>query len=129
MPSPAQHLHKDCEKDDSDDGSEEQVTHGEVLLIQEVAQGEGNGPSKAPIRDDELVLGGQLDNAELVDEPGQDQHTCQEAGRGEVRLSRKSLPLSPSSSLTSWVPQPRSSSSLNPRPQWVFKGFFHLHLF
>lgn len=100
-PSQAQHLHKDCEKDDRDDGSEEQVTHGEVLLVQEVAQGEGDGPSQAPISDDELVLGGQLDNAELVDEPGQAQHTCQGAGRGEVRWPRKPLPLSPFSSLTS----------------------------
>lgn len=78
---PGQHLHKDGEEDDSDDGSEEQVTHGEVLLVQEVAQGEGYGPSKTPVSDDELVLGGQLHNSELVDEPGQAQHTCQGRAR------------------------------------------------
>lgn len=48
-----------------------------MLLVQEVAQREGDGPSQAPIGNYELVLGGQLDNAELVDEPGQDQDTCQ----------------------------------------------------
>ena len=73
----------DCgEKDDGDDGREEQVTHREVLLVQEVAQGEGDGPSQAPVGDDELVLGGQLHDAELVDEPGQAQHACQ---GGEAR--------------------------------------------
>lgn len=82
LPTKAQHLHKDCEEDDGDDGGKEQVTHGEVLLVQEVAQREGDGPSQAAIGDDELVLGGQLDNAELVDEPGQDQDACQGAGRG-----------------------------------------------
>lgn len=55
-----------------------------MLLVQEVAQREGDGPPQAAIGNDELVLGGQLDNAELVDEPGQDQNACQEAGRGEV---------------------------------------------
>ena len=79
---PVQHLHKDGEKDDCDDGREEQVTHREVLLVQEVAQGEGDGPSQAPVGNDELVLGGQLHDAELVDKPGQDQHACQ---GGEVR--------------------------------------------
>ena len=79
---PVQHLHKDGEKDDGDDGREEQVTHRVVLLVQEVAQGEGDGPSQAPVGDDELVLGGQLHDAELVDEPGQAQHACQ---GGEAR--------------------------------------------
>lgn len=50
-----------------------------MLLVQEVAQREGDGPSQAPIGDDELVLGGQLHDAELVDEPGQAQH-AQHAG-------------------------------------------------
>lgn len=78
---PVQHLHKDGEEDDGDDGCEEQVTHGEVILVQEVAQGEGDGPPQASIGDDELVLGGQLHDAELVDEPGQAQHACQGRGR------------------------------------------------
>ena len=91
---PVQHLHKDGEEDDSDDGSEEQVTHGEVLLVQEVAQGEGDGPSQASVGNDELVLGGQLHNSELVDEPGQAQHTCQ--GRaGRVSNCPQPLPASP----------------------------------
>jgi hypothetical protein len=79
-----------------------------VLLVQEVAQREGDGPSQAPIGNDELVLGGQLDNAELVDEPGQDQDTCQGAGGGEVRRSRKLLPLRPTVQPAHSVPGSRS---------------------
>ena len=91
-PALAQHLHKDGEEDDGDDGSEEQVTHGEVLLVQEVAQREGDGPSQAPIGDDELVLGGQLHDTELVDEPGQAQHPCR--GRQGVMRVRSGCPQS-----------------------------------
>lgn len=85
---PGQHLHKDGEEDDGDDGGEEQVAHGKVLLVQEVAQGEGDGAAQAPVGDDELVLGRQLHDAELVDEPGQAQHTCPGGGRSEKQSGR-----------------------------------------
>ena len=72
---PVQHLHKDGEKDDGDDGREEQVTHREVLLVQEVAQGEGNGASQAPVGNDELVLEGQGNCPEPVNDLSQDEDT------------------------------------------------------
>lgn len=47
-----------------------------MFFVQEVAQGEGNGPTKAPVGDDELVLGRELHDSELVDEPCEAQYTC-----------------------------------------------------
>lgn len=69
------YLNKDSEEDDSDDGSEEHLSHGKVVLIQQEAKGEGDGTSEATVRHNELVLGCQLDDAELVDHVGQTNHT------------------------------------------------------
>lgn len=46
-----------------------------MLLIQQEAQREGDGAAQAAVRNDELVLGGQLDDAELVDKEGQTDNT------------------------------------------------------
>lgn len=69
------HLNKDCEEDDGDDGREEHVSHGKVLLLKQEAEGEGDGATQAAVGHDELVLGRQLDDAELVDHEGQTNHT------------------------------------------------------
>lgn len=61
------YLNKDSEEDNSDDGSKEHLSHGEVLPLQQEAEGEGDGPSQATVGNNELVLGGQFDDAELVD--------------------------------------------------------------
>lgn len=69
------HLNEDGEEDDGDDGGEEHPSHGKVLLLQQEAQGEGDGTSEAAVRNDELVFGGQFDDAELVDDKGQTDDT------------------------------------------------------
>lgn len=69
------YLNKDSEEDNSDDGSKEHLSHGKVILVQQEAKGEGDGTSQATVSHDELVLGGQLDDAELVDHEGQTNHT------------------------------------------------------
>lgn len=48
-----------------------------MLLLQQEAQREGDGTTQAAVRNDELVLGGQLDDAELVDKVGQTDNTCE----------------------------------------------------
>lgn len=74
MDWPSTHLYKHGEEDFGNDGGEEHGPHGEVVLVQQVAQGEGNGPSQATVGHNELVLGGQLDDAELVDDKGKAHH-------------------------------------------------------
>lgn len=69
------HLNEDGEEDDGDDGGEEHLPLGKVLLLQQEAQREGDGAAQAAVRNDELVFGGQLDNAELVDKEGQTDNT------------------------------------------------------
>lgn len=69
------YLHKDREEDNSDDGSEEHFSHGKPTIVQQEAEGEGNGASQATIGYNELILGGQLDNAEIVDDVGQANHS------------------------------------------------------
>lgn len=83
------YLDKDSEEDDSDDGSEEHLSQGcpKVILIQQEAQGEGDGASQATICHYELVLGGQLDNTELVDHECQTNHACKGQHDEKLRLS------------------------------------------
>jgi len=69
------HLNEDREEDDGDDGRQEHLPHGEQLLVEQEAQREGDGASQAAVGHDELVLGRQLDDAELVDDVGQADHT------------------------------------------------------
>jgi len=49
-------------------------------MIQKEATGEGNGSSQSTIGDDELILGGQFDYAELVDYVRQTNHTWKREG-------------------------------------------------
>lgn len=44
-------------------------------LVQQEAKGEGDGTSQATVCHNELVLGGQFDDTELVDHEGQTNHT------------------------------------------------------
>lgn len=69
------YLNKDSEEDNSDDGSKEHLSHGKVILVQQEAKGKGDGTSQATVGHNELVLGGQLDDTELVDEVGQTDDT------------------------------------------------------
>lgn len=69
------HLHKDGEEDDRDDSCDEHVSRREVVLIEQVDQGESDCSSQAAIRYDELVLGGELYYAEFVDHEGQTDDT------------------------------------------------------
>lgn len=46
-----------------------------MLLLEQEAKGEGDGTSQATIGNNELVLRGQLNNAELVDDESQTNHT------------------------------------------------------
>lgn len=46
-----------------------------MILLQQEAQGEGDGTSEATVRNDELVFGGQFDDTELVDDKGQTNNT------------------------------------------------------
>lgn len=62
------YLNKDSEENNSDDGSEEHLSHRKVILVQQEAEGEGNGTSQATIGNDKLVFRGQLDNSELIDD-------------------------------------------------------------
>lgn len=45
-----------------------------MVIGQQEAQGVGNGPSQATVRHDELVLFGQLDDAELVNDVREAHH-------------------------------------------------------
>lgn len=69
------YLHKDGEEYHCDDCGEKHVSHWEMLMFQEVAEREGNGPSQATVGNDELILWAQLHNAKFVDEPRQPQYT------------------------------------------------------
>lgn len=69
------YLNEDREEDDGDDGGEEHLSQGEELLLQQEAKGESDGTSQATVGDNELVLGCQFDDAELVDHVGQTYHT------------------------------------------------------
>lgn len=80
------YLNKDSEEDNSDDGSEEHLSHGNVILVQQEAKGKGNGTSQATVGNDELVFRGQLDNAELVDEVSQNNHTWDGQHNDKPRL-------------------------------------------
>ncbi len=68
-------LHKHREEDDSDDGGEEHVSHGEVISPQQVDQGEGDRSSQSTVSYDKLVLRGEFDDTELVDHEGQADNT------------------------------------------------------
>lgn len=78
------HLNEDGEEDDGDDGGEEHLPLGKVLHLQQEAQREGDGAAQAAIRNDELVFGGQLDDAELVDKEGQADNTWGKKRRAEL---------------------------------------------
>lgn len=98
--STATNLHEHGEEDDSDDGSEEHVPHAEVVVVQQVAQGEGDGSPQAPVGDDELVLRRQLHDPELVDEPGEDKDTW---GSSTVLREWSRIPSSPREPALPWV--------------------------
>lgn len=68
-------LHKYSEEDDSDDGSEEHVSHGEVMGVEQVDQGEGDRSSQSTVSYNKLVLSGEFHNTELVDDEGQADNT------------------------------------------------------
>ena len=67
------HLNKDCEEDNSDDGSEKQVLHS--AIGQKEPQGESNCPSQATISNNELILFRQLHNTELIYDECQANHS------------------------------------------------------
>lgn len=69
------HLNEDGEEDDSDDGRQEHVSHGEVAFVQQKSQRESDCPTQAAVRYNKLVLGGQFDDAELVNYGGQPNDT------------------------------------------------------
>lgn len=96
----ATNLHEHGEEDDSDDGSEEHVPHAEVVVVQQVAQGEGDGSPQAPVGDDELILRRQLHDPELVDEPGEDEDTW---GSSTVLCEWSRIPSSPREPALPWV--------------------------
>lgn len=56
-----------------------------MLLLQQEAQGEGDGTSEATVRHDELVFGGQFDDTELVDDKGQTNNTWERKSWEEFR--------------------------------------------
>lgn len=78
------YLHKDGEEDDGDDGREEHLSHWKMIFIQQEAQGEGDGSSQATVGYDELVLGGEFDDAEVVDDEGQAHHAYGEVTQRDV---------------------------------------------
>lgn len=55
-----------------------------MLHLQQEAQREGDGAAQAAVRNDELVFGGQLDDAELVDKEGQADNTWGKKRRAEL---------------------------------------------
>lgn len=69
------YLNKDSEEDNSDDSSEEHVSERYRRVSRQEGKGEGDGPSQATVGYDELVFGGQFDDAELVDNAGQTNNT------------------------------------------------------
>lgn len=46
-----------------------------MILVQQKAKGEGDGTSQATVGNNELILGGQLDDAELVHDVSQTNHS------------------------------------------------------
>lgn len=69
------YLNKDGEEDDGDNGSKEHLSHWEVVTLQKEAQREGDGTAEATVRHNELIFGGQFDDAEFVDDEGQANNT------------------------------------------------------
>lgn len=67
------HLHKHGEEDDGDDGSQEHLLH--LALGQQEPQWEGYGTSQATVGHNELVLFGQLYNAEFINDGGETDHS------------------------------------------------------
>lgn len=58
-----------------------------MVLVQQETEGEGNGTSQATVGYDELILGGQLDDAELVDYIGQTNNTWEAQCTNESNVS------------------------------------------
>lgn len=86
------HLHKDGKEDDCDDGCDKHVPHWEVVLVEQVDQGESDGSTQATVRYDELVLGCELYYAEFVDHEGQtDDPWDKEKGTGKTILNWNKL--------------------------------------
>ena len=69
------YLNKNSEENNCDYGSEENLSHWKVVVFQQESKGEGNCASQATVGYDELILGGELDDAELVDDVGKTDHT------------------------------------------------------
>lgn len=51
------------------------MPHLFIFDFQQEAEGKGDCTSKATVGHDELILGGQFDDAELVDYEGETNHT------------------------------------------------------
>lgn len=59
-----------------------------MLALQQKAEGESDGASQATVRDDELILGGQFDDAKLVYDVSQTNNTCDKHGRQDAFMNR-----------------------------------------
>lgn len=59
-----------------------------MVALQQEAEGEGDGASQATVRDDELIFGGQLDDAKLVYDVSQTNDTCDKHVRQDVFMNR-----------------------------------------
>ena len=70
------YLDKNSEEDDSDNGGKEHLSHGEMVTLQQEAEGESDGASQATVRNYKLIFGGQFDDAELVYDESQTDNTC-----------------------------------------------------
>lgn len=56
------------------------------MRIQQEAEGKGDGTSQATVRDDELIFGGQLDDAEVVDYKCKTNHTCKKEKKNTTQV-------------------------------------------
>lgn len=82
------YLDKDSEEDDGDNGGKEHLSHGEMVALQQKAEGESDGASQATVRDDKLIFGGQFDDAELVYDVSQTNNTCDKHVREGLFVNR-----------------------------------------
>lgn len=69
------YLNKDGEEDNSDNGGEEHISLRKAIVVQQETKREGDSTSQATVGHDELIFGGQLDNAELIDYVGKTNNT------------------------------------------------------